>query len=109
MLQLDDPNKLWDEIGAAERLRDAHLRTMQKQVDRYVGPFWKSDGAGEFQRENHIYEYISLMVPRLIHDNPKVRLKSRRPGPQDLVAEALEHALNRWSADSNLRDTLVGV
>ena len=60
----------------------------------------------DYSPENHYYEYISLMVPRLIFDNPRVRVSTRRPGSQKFVAEAVRHALNRWAKDTSLRKVL---
>ena len=106
MLNVNASNLL-EEIRAAERLRDKHLASFGEQVERYHGPYWKGDSMNaDYSPENHYYEYISLMVPRLIFDNPRVRVKTRRPGSQKFVAEAVRHALNRWSKDTSLRKVL---
>lgn len=106
MLKVDASNLL-EEIRAAERLRDKHLSSFGDQVESYHGPYWKGDATtAGYSPENHYYEYISLMVPRLIYDNPRVRCKTRRPGAQKFVAEAVRHALNRWSKDTSLRRLL---
>ena len=100
-----DPKNLLEEISGAEQYRDAHIEGMAEQVERYHGPFYNSS-AGEFSPENHYYEYLSLMVPRLVFDNPRVAVKSRRAGTQGDVATAIRHGLNRWTADSRLRELL---
>ena len=105
MLNVNASNLL-EEILGAERLRDKHLSSMGDQVERYHGPFWKGSDSADYSPENHYYEYISLMVPRLIYDNPRVRVKTRRPGSQKFVAEAVRHALNRWAKDTSLRKVL---
>lgn len=100
-------SSLLEEIRAAERLRDKHLSSFGEQVERFHGPYWKGDSMNaDYSPENHYYEYISLMVPRLIFDNPRVRVRTRRPGSQKFVAEAVRHALNRWAKDTSLRKVL---
>ena len=100
-------SSLLEEIRAAERLRDKHLSSFGEQVERFHGPYWKGDSMNaDYSPENHYYEYISLMVPRLIFDNPRVRVSTRRPGSQKFVAEAVRHALNRWAKDTSLRKVL---
>ena len=104
MLKTDAKN-LFDEIEHAEELRDVHLSSMQEQVDKYCGPHYQS-GISDYVPENHYYEYISLMVPRLVFDNPRVRVTSRRAGTQADVAEAIRHGLNRWVRDTDFRKLL---
>jgi hypothetical protein len=99
---------LISEIRSAERLRDAHIKSMGEQVEKFHGPWYKQGSANaEYAPENHYYEYISLMIPRLVYDNPRVRVKTRRPGSQADVAEATRHALNRWVRDTGLSDMLI--
>ena len=100
-----DAKSLFSEIEHAENLRDDHLVAMADQIDKYTGPHYAS-GSTEYVPENHYYEYVSLMVPRLIFDNPRVRVESRRAGTQKDVAEALRHGLNRWCRDADLRQLL---
>lgn len=100
-----NPKNLLQEVQTAEEFRDAHIEGMNEQVERYHGPFYDSS-KGEFSPENHYYEYLSLMVPRLVFDNPKVAVKSRRAGTQGDVATAIRHGLNRWVRDVKLRELL---
>ena len=101
-----EPKNLLEEVQAAERLRDAHLSSMSEQVERYHGPFYKKDYTQEYTGENHYYEYMSLMIPRLIYDNPRVRVTSRRSGTQELVAAAMPYAINNWVKETHFRKTL---
>ena len=105
-----DAANLFDEIQSAERLRDAVLEHYDDMKESYHGPFYAQhkDG-GDYAPENHYYEYLSLMVPRLIYDNPRVSVKTRRSGTQSLTAEAIRHGVNRWVRDVNLRKTMVRV
>ena len=105
-----NPRALYEEIKAAERLREKHTSSMGEQVEKYTGPYYKDGGPyNGYAAENHYYEFISLVVPRLVFDNPRVRVETRRPGTQGLVAQAMKHGLNRWVRDSNLRKVLTDV
>jgi len=103
-----DPKDLMQEIKSAIEFREGRLTELEEQVHRFTGPAYApNDGsAGDYAPENTYYEYISLMIPRLVYDNPRVQVSSRRPGAQQDVAEALRHGLNRWCKDSHLRGTL---
>jgi len=105
------PQALMAEIDSAIAYRDTHLEGYEDKVARYHGPYYNSDGAdgSQYSPENTYYEYVSLMVPRLVFDNPRVQVSSRRPGTQQDVAEALRHGMNRWSRDAKLRKLLVEV
>jgi hypothetical protein len=106
MLDLS-PGNLYTEIMAAEALRDDHISTMDDLVEQYVGPAYsKNISVENFLPENHVYEYLSLTVPRLIYDNPRVHVKTRRPVSQGDTARAMEHGVNRWIRDTNCRRTL---
>jgi len=98
------------EVKSSESLRDQHLEAMDEQVRRYHGPHWRAGSANQdYYPENHAYEYISLVVPRIVLDNPRVRVSTRRPGSQDEVAEAMRHALNRWVRDTRLSRLLIRI
>mgnify|MGYP003135821959 CR=1 FL=1 len=97
------PKNLYLEIEAAETLRDTYLESYSEIVDRFTGEAYQ-EGHGISVPENHIYEYLSLTVPKLIYDNPRVHVSTRRPVSQKGVAEAMEHGLNRWIRDTRVRD-----
>lgn len=103
------PSCLMNEIEAAVSFRDKHMEGHEEKVARYTGPFYDKGGefTGEYAPENTYYEYISLMVPRLVFDNPRVQVSTRRPGTQKDVAEAMRHGMNRWARDAKLRKLLV--
>jgi hypothetical protein len=105
-----DPEKLMVEIKAACSFRDEYAKTLDKQRKRFTGPHYHEGSSGEthdYSPENTYYEYISLMIPRLIFDNPRVQVSSRRPGPSRDVALALKYGLDRWVRDIVLRKKLV--
>ncbi len=96
---------LWLEIKAAERFRDNHLTQVQNMIDYYAGSAYRGDGSIDWS-ENHMFEYIRLNTSKVVFDNPKVRIRSRRPASQGQVAVALQHGLNRNIRDTNLRRLL---
>jgi len=98
------PEHLYEEIQAAEALRDSHLESYTDLVSQFVGSAYRdmSDESGDVP-ENHVYEYLSLTIPRLVHDNPRIRVSTRRPVSQRMTALAMEHGLNRWCKDTNVR------
>tara|TARA_R100000808_G_scaffold22508_1_gene48983 strand:+ start:7023 stop:8747 length:1725 start_codon:yes stop_codon:yes gene_type:complete len=100
------PGNLYEEIESAERYRDSHLEHYNDVIKDYVGPMFGGVSIDDFSPENHVYEYLSLTVPRLIHDNPRVRVTTRRPVSQGNEAAAIEHGLNRWTNDTNVKDVL---
>lgn len=103
---LDTTTKnLWQEIEGAEKFRDQHLSRMSEMIQKYAGQGYRSDWNGDWA-ENHLYEFIRLTTGRIIYDNPRVRVKTRRPGSQRAVAEAIGHGLNRWVEDVDLRRIL---
>jgi hypothetical protein len=99
------PGALWAEIQAAERFRDLHLESVQKMVMEYCGEGYRTDWRGTFN-ENHFHESIRLTTARVIFDNPKVSVRTRRPGTQRQTALAIKHAINRWTKDTQLRRLL---
>ena len=104
------PRNLYEEIRAAERLREQHTRSMGEQIERYTGPYYSDSGLyTDYAAENHYYEFISLVVPRLVFDNPRVRVETRRAGSQTVIAQAIKHGLNRWVRDANMRTVLTDI
>ena len=100
---------LLEQIQTAEEVRDNHLEFLDDMVGRLHGSYWRADHADadyDYAPENVYFQYLSLMVPRMIFDNPGVRATSKRSGPQEDVAAALQSGLNRWVRDIGLRKIL---
>jgi hypothetical protein len=113
VLSAHDPAYLRQLIEEAREETHKHLDTMPTQVEKMVSPFW--DGAGRsisssggetFAPENTYFEYMTAMVPRLVYNNPRVRVTTRRTGPQERVAESMRHGLNRQVRDLRLNMVL---
>jgi hypothetical protein len=103
------PSNLYSEIQSAERFRDKHLEHYRDIISEYVGPAGPSGDRGESSPDNHVYEYLSLTIPRIVHDNPRVEARTRRPMSQGDAVSALEHGLNRWIRDTDIRSTLIRI
>lgn len=108
MLKLDLAS-LRTEIDQAEKFRDAHLEEFQRLVERFHGPAFitSTTANGDYDDpENFVHEYIALVLPRIVHDAPKVRVKSARPITQAVSAGVMQLALNRWCKMTKVRNTL---
>lgn len=96
------------EIDSAERFRDKHLDSLRTMIERYHGPAYRDDRASPDtdDPENFGHEYVSLVLPRIIHDTPKFRVRMGEPMLDMMVGRRLQIAVNRWSRIVKLRRTL---
>jgi hypothetical protein len=112
-----DIGNLLQELQGAEDFRDLHTRSLQGMWNRLTGPFFRSTGStivdeGEFSQydpEPTLYEYVALTAPRLVAGDPRVKVTTRRVGPQSEVAEAMGFGLNRWIVDNHFQEVLLPV
>jgi len=105
-MDYSDPKQLerWSaRIKQDCEFRDDHLWSMDQMIAAGHGPHYSRRVTATYMPFNHYYSYTSLMVGRLMYDNPRTRVTTRRPGTQKDVAEAIGHGLNRWVRDVNLR------
>ena len=105
-----DAATLVKERDAARKDRDDHLCAIESMLRQYAGPAFDEKGQEESKSEpwpdNHAYEYVSLTTPKLVFNNPRVSMKTRRGRRFRHVAQAVEAAVNRWSVDRNIRKSL---
>ena len=101
-------DKFRREVESAEAFRDAHLSDLRSMVERYHGPSFRDDRADPMydDPENFAHEYISLVLPRIIHDVPKFRVRLADPMLELAIGRRMQVALNRWSRITKLRRTL---
>lgn len=104
-----DPQNLYTEIQAAEKFRDEHMSSYERRRSRYVGPSYIGEEIQGYEPENHEFEYISLLLPKTVFDNPRVRVQAFRPGPIQDIAMGIQAGMNRWIRDTRLRRTLVRI
>lgn len=102
-----EPEYLWREIRNAEQKRNAHIHILEDMVQEYVGGFHYSREMEPTQwPENHYGEFLRLTTSRVVHNNPRWRVKSRRPAVQGEISQMFQLALNRWTHDVHLRKFL---
>ena len=94
------------EIESAESFRDTHLVEWKSLIERFHGPSYRESREQMDDPENFILEYIALLLPRIVHDNPTVRVKSARPVSQSEAAGVLQIGINRWCKMVGIRNTL---
>ena len=105
MLKLD-LHSLMREVEAAEDFRDQHLSEWRRLIERFHGPAYRAIDTHEDDPENFVHEYLALILPRIVHDAPKIRVKSARPVSQSMSANALQVGMNRWCKMTKVRNTL---
>ena len=101
-------DKMRLEVDGAEKFRDAHLSGLRTMLERYHGPAYREDRA-DFdidEPENFHHEYVSLVLPRIIHDIPKFRVRAADPMIDMIVGKRMQLAINRWSRITKIRRTL---
>lgn len=104
-----DLTRWQEELSVAESFRDQHLTHWDDMVDRMTGPDFAGHGDDMGDPENFVHQYIALVLPRLVYDNPRVRVTSRTPEQQLIFQSQLQAAVNSWCRLTNVRDTLVRV
>ena len=99
------------EVSEAETFRDRHLNEYRSMIDRYTGPDYTGSAStgSTFDPANSMFEYVSLVLPRLIYDNPTCRVTSRRPIQQRMTAEKMQIALNLWCRSTGFRETMQAI
>jgi len=96
------------EVESAEKFRDAHLSSLRSMIEKYHGPAYRDDRS-DFSNddpENFSHEYVSLVLPRIIHDNPKFRVRLADPIIDLILGRRMQIAINRWVRITKLRKTL---
>lgn len=102
------PDNLMEEIQAAERLRDRHLEKTDEMIREYHGQAYDSGRPSEKPApENHAFEWLSLVTPQIIYDNPEVMVRSRRSGIDPEILTQLQYGIQQWADDTLLWRTLM--
>jgi hypothetical protein len=102
------PSDLWDEVRAAERYRDEHLKPVLDLVEKAAGYNYNQKLPESADLENHAFEFTSLVLPTIVQDNPRWRLSTDDP-QFDQLTRRLQFNMNRWSEHVNLRDVLIPI
>ena len=101
-------SNLFLEVENAIDFRDRHMVSMKDMIKRYAGTDYNNTYTHDIQPDvdNHAFEYISLVLPKIVYDNPAVKLDSRRPALQGETVRKMQLAMNRWINDTQFRETL---
>lgn len=104
-----DPVHLAREINhAKEKLKARRSRTEQI-IQGFGGGMMLEKRDGEWVAEsliaNHYYEYLSYVLPRIVSQDPRVRVRTPLDGKAALTAMASQAAVNQWIIDSRHRIT----
>lgn len=93
---------LWREITSAVQWLKPYLDQVDGVLTGYVGLDQGRTDSGEHY-ENHAHEYLSLTIPKLVANNPRVKCSTKRGGKAPMVSAMMQAALNRWIQDTNHR------
>ena len=106
MLRISDEN-LRSEISSAREWRDKHLRHWRGMKERFAGLGYRSDTSYDYDHdiENIIGQYVSLVLPRVAYDVPRVHVTADDP-ENNKRAQALELGMNQWCKRSAIRPVL---
>lgn len=88
--------------AALESTRD-HLATFEQQVRRYHSRHFRKRGlgVGEAFLENHYYDWVTFIVPKIAYAAPRARVRSKIGAVYGQDARALQGGLNRWIKDKS--------
>ena len=105
------PTQFYEEIRAAENHVQTHITATRDMVRDYHGKYYRSDKGGDLAPapENHAFEWLSLVTPRIIYDNPTVMISSRFSGVSPDILLKLQHGINQWAGAQRLWKTLLRV
>lgn len=90
------PENLLQEIQAAEQLRDRMVERAEDIINSMAGyDFVAGHVEGKSTPDNYIFEYVALMLGRLVSDNPaaacSVPFQQYQP-----IADAIQEAVDKW-------------
>jgi hypothetical protein len=105
-----DAERVMAECRGQARARDSVLSGVEDLLRKYPGDWYTNGGvvdtAREVNSENAQFEFISYEMTQLVWANPRWRVTTRRGRAQQMVAEAMQWFMNRWTADSDIKPTL---
>lgn len=94
------PNQLFQEIAAAEQLRDHIIASSEEMVSEYVGSHYRDDREPEQPTPRpFIFEWLSQLTPTIIFDNPRAEVSARASGAKRADLKRLQHGINRNLVD----------
>ncbi len=104
-----DPARLKTAIQEAEKWMGQRLKALKPMKQRLSGQWYSDHARPEAPMDigiaNHEFEVLSLMLPMLVFENPRVKVSTSMKLAED-EAEAIMFGLNRWIRDCDLRKEL---
>ena len=99
-----------EEIEGAQDMTRRAVATSRKLVRDFHGEyFMEGTSPDEPSPENHAFEWLSLVTPKVVYSNPTVEVSTRYSGADQMLVKGLGHAVNRWAEDVDLWKTLTRV
>lgn len=97
------PKNLLNEIDDARQLVNRHIERAKDLISSMVGAnFEGGQVKGRPSPDNYVFEYMSLMMGRVLADNPAVSITS--PFQQyEFITDALQDCLDQWTKRADLR------
>lgn len=106
MLDWTNPASIVGELSDAEEYRNRFTVGPRELRRWFHGTAYKTDhGLTNSMPEAAVHAYAAMLLPRIVHDNPRVRVASAMPVTQRLLVPAMQAALNRWCQMVDLRTT----
>lgn len=99
------PEFIYELYDSGKKKRDKALMSLPRSLDRLTSGAWMDDPDMPEETENPEFEQIAQIGPRVIWDNPRVKVSTVREGPVKDVAKALHHGLNRLIVDTKMSKT----
>lgn len=118
-----DAESLLDYIEDCAKKRDAHLAVTTRIIDAYTSSTREypkvdlsnsSNGQDDGRwPENHTFEWLSLVLPKVIFSNPRVRVSGRFSGVDEDIARrmtaGINHTLRMQKGLRHLKDMFVNM
>lgn len=94
------------EVDYADQFIKNATASLGKRIADYHGSYFGASTAGQNTNiANHSFDFISLMLPRVLHTNPDIDMESARGGAPAEVAVSMRAAAVRWCRDSKFINT----
>lgn len=83
-------DNFWNEIDEGVHQRDEVLSNYQVLLDQYVGKGMNLLAGQSDWPDNYSYQYCTYMVPKIVLDNPRVSITTRRQVSESMVMQLQE-------------------
>lgn len=105
------PIDLVQEIQKAKALADKINAARDDMIKAYAGDYYRDDWKSADGKliDNRFDEWLRMVLPQIVYDNPKVDVTSTRSGVNPMVPKAMKAAINWWAPQVNLIDVLTDV